>query len=79
MHFCKPLIWLAIFHENYILLEENRGGVHNPDKERVNVILEVCDLLALALHRALEPDQHFDEVLKTQQTRIRSGSGLAES
>ena len=59
------LISLPILHENYIFLEEDRRGVHHSDKEGVDVVLEVCDLLALALHRALESDQHLDEVLKT--------------
>ena len=50
------LISLSILHENYIFLEEDGRGVHHSDKEGVDVVLEVCDLLALTLHGALEPD-----------------------
>ena len=63
-NFGTVLVWLAILHEDDVLLEEDGGGVHHTDEESVDVVLEVGDLLALALHSALEPDQHFNEVLK---------------
>ena len=55
-NFGTILIWFAILHKDDVLLEEHGGCVHHPDEESVNVILEVRDLLALALHSCLEPD-----------------------
>ena len=57
------LISLAILGKDDILLEQDRGGVHHPDQEAVDVVLQVRHLLALTLHGPLESDQHLYQIL----------------
>ena len=50
-------------HHRRILFQQNWGHVQNFDKQVVNVVLEVDDLLALTVEFLLQVDHHLDEVL----------------
>ena len=48
----------------------NTSRQHSPDQQRVDVVLQVGHLLALALHRALQPHQHLYQVLPTPRVLL---------
>ena len=51
-------------------LLSNTSRQHSPDQQRVDVVLQVGHLLALALHRALQPHQHLYQVLPTPRVLL---------